>query len=367
MHKRAKRNVLWNEKHVRDASNCRIAQHPDDPTGPEPERFTFVLHDLAQPPTAEQVAQGGLAPYVDGIYASAIFAANPLADFTDPDTSDGITPQLTERRLYAEAVDALLAREDALGEITFDLTDYLGSIRAWTDPSGAILESLGYDSFGNPAYGIGAGTRFGFAARRWSDLSGHFYMRARHYEPMTARFSAQDPLGLHLLASNGSRALAPQSISLGQLADGYVFALNSPLVNSDPLGLFASRRIRHSVNGAAGGLIGGTAGGAIWAVTAAGFLVWIGFLTSPGWGAVVAVSLTGAVSGAIAGGFAGYSCNTFLGGLRMGTLFGLLSRLETALTYTAMGLAPISVLDKRISPGPIFVSLYHGSKTWLMT
>ena len=59
-----------------------------------------MLHDLAQPPTAEQVSQGGLAPYVDGVYGSGAFAANPVADFVDGDTSDGITPTLTDRRLY---------------------------------------------------------------------------------------------------------------------------------------------------------------------------------------------------------------------------------------------------------------------------
>ncbi len=223
MHKRANRNALWNQKHVRDVFNCRIAEYADGPTGPESERFTFVLHDLAQPPTAEQVAQGGLAPYVDGIYASALFAANPLADFTDPDTSDGITPQLTERRLYAEAVDALLAREDALGEITFDLTDYLGSIRAWTDASGAILESLAYESYGLPLGIPPVRSRFGFTGREWIGSSDDWFARARYLSPVVGRFLTQDPLG-----------------TVTSVADvgGYLYSGNSPVTHKDPLGLW---------------------------------------------------------------------------------------------------------------------------------
>ncbi len=95
----------WHRAHRLRAVPCDdnrtgFYHDPDGPLGPEPERFTFVLHDLAQPPTAEQVSQGGLAPYVDGVYGSGAFAANPVADFVDGDTSDGITPTLTDRRLY---------------------------------------------------------------------------------------------------------------------------------------------------------------------------------------------------------------------------------------------------------------------------
>ena len=50
-----------------DDSRTGSYHDPNGRSGPEPERFTFVLHDLAQPPTAEQVSQGGLAPYVDGV------------------------------------------------------------------------------------------------------------------------------------------------------------------------------------------------------------------------------------------------------------------------------------------------------------
>ncbi len=197
VHKDGQGNVLWTETYVYDAFNRRIAfyEDPDGPTGPEPERFTFVLHDLAQPPTAEQIAQGGLAPYVDGIYASAIFAANPIADFTDADTSDGITPQLTEGRLYAAAIDSLLAREDALGDITFDVTDYLGSVRGWVNRDGGILETMAYESFGLPFGGWWSSSRFGYAGREWSGQSGVWCMRARAVSSLIGRFLAPDPLG----------------------------------------------------------------------------------------------------------------------------------------------------------------------------
>ncbi len=190
----------WHQDHTRyDAFNRRIAfyEDPDGPLGPEPETFTFVLHDLAQPPTAEQVSQGGLAPYVDGIYASAAFAANPVADFVDRDTSDGITPTLTDRRLYGAGVDSLLAREDTAGVVDFALRDFIGSVRAWVEADGTIAARYDFDSYGipsNPA-DLSGGTRFGFTGRGASYLSGWWYHRARWLVSAVGRFASLDPAG----------------------------------------------------------------------------------------------------------------------------------------------------------------------------
>jgi len=113
---RARRQLLTRS----DALNDRMAfyRDPDGPSCPEPESFTLVLHDLAQAPTGRQVSQGGFAPYADAVYASAGFAADPVADFTDEETSDQITPVLTDRRLYGAGVDSLLARQYAAGGIS---------------------------------------------------------------------------------------------------------------------------------------------------------------------------------------------------------------------------------------------------------
>ena len=162
-----------------------------------------MLHDLGQPPTAEQVSQGGLAPYVDGVYASAAFAANPVADFTDGDTSDGITPVLTDRRLYGAGIDSLLAREDAAGVVDFALRDLIGSVRAWVEADGTIAARHDFDSYGIPSKpaDFSGGRRFGFTGAGAAGVDSRWSMRARDQDHNTGRFLSADPLGLLSRAS----------------------------------------------------------------------------------------------------------------------------------------------------------------------
>ncbi len=215
-----------------DAFNRRIAfyEDPDGPLGPEPERFTFVLHDLGQPPTAEQVSQGGLAPYVDGVYASAAFAANPVADFTDGDTSDGITPVLTDRRLYGAGIDSLLAREDAAGVVDFALRDMLGSVRGWVQADGTIAARYDFESYGIPSKpaDFSGGRRFGFTARPAVAAGKAWHLRGRTYAANLGRFLAIDPL-----VALPKRSDFRQPLSVRP----YVYAGNNPRSYVDPLGL----------------------------------------------------------------------------------------------------------------------------------
>jgi RHS repeat-associated protein len=198
VHRDGSGRVLWEEHYVYDVFHRRIAFRSDpDGAGPQPESLTFVLHDLQQPSTAGQVAQGGLAPYVDGIYGSPLFAANPVADFTDPDTSDGITPSLSERRLYAAAVDLLLAREDLVGHVLFNLGDYQGSVRTWVKPDGTIESSRSFDGFGNLTGQTAQNStdRFMYTARERDAQLGIYYYRARYYDPAAGRFLSGDVFG----------------------------------------------------------------------------------------------------------------------------------------------------------------------------
>ncbi len=231
VHKDGQGNVLWSETYVYDAFNRRIAfyEDPDGPAGPEPERFTFVLHDLAQPPSAEQVAQGGLAPYVDGIYSSAIFAANPIVDFTDADTSDGITPTVDNRRLYTLAVDALLAEQQTNGTVDLVLTDLLGSVRHRVQVDGSIAPAYRYDAFGNALTTSPASRgRFRFTGREWSETAETLHLRARAYSPDTGRFLSPDPLGL-----------------AGGSFNPFTYAGNKPTSYVDPRGTWFHRIIQN--------------------------------------------------------------------------------------------------------------------------
>ncbi len=217
----------WHRAHRLRAVPCddnRTGSYhdPNGASGPGPESCTFVLHDLAQPPTAEQVSQGGLAPYVDGVYGSAAFAANPVADFVDGDTSDGITPTLTDRRLYGAGIDSLLAREDAAGVVDFALRDLIGSVRAWVEADGTIAARYDFDSYGNKLNGpsLSGGGRFGFTGRPRGGQGAHDFFRARFYDTEVGRFLSADMLRVR-----------------GREPNPFAYVQNSPLNRIDSRGL----------------------------------------------------------------------------------------------------------------------------------
>lgn len=88
------------------------------------------------------------------------------------------------------ALDEKLARHDG-GVTHYFITDHLGSTRALTDASGAVVERLDYDSFGDGAGS--AVTRYGYAGRELDADTGLLYYRARWYDPQTGRFISEDP------------------------------------------------------------------------------------------------------------------------------------------------------------------------------
>lgn len=88
------------------------------------------------------------------------------------------------------ARDEKLARRDGRGTHYF-IADHLGSTRALTDASGAVVERLDYDSFGDGAGS--AVTRYGYTGRELDADTGLLYYRARWYDPQTGRFLSEDP------------------------------------------------------------------------------------------------------------------------------------------------------------------------------
>lgn len=78
--------------------------------------------------------------------------------FTDANTSHGIAPQLRQPRQYSDAVDGLLVRENAAGDILFGLTDYLGGMRGWVRSDGTLPDSVAYENCGLTV-GAGLATR----------------------------------------------------------------------------------------------------------------------------------------------------------------------------------------------------------------
>ena len=53
------------------------------------------------------------------------------------------------RRLFLDTVDSVTARISASGTVAWYLTDRLGSVRVLTDATGAVIDRINYDGFGN--------------------------------------------------------------------------------------------------------------------------------------------------------------------------------------------------------------------------
>ena len=130
--------------------------------------------------------------------------------------------QVTTRYLDGDAVDQLLAREDAAGNVGWYLTDHLGSVRDIVDNFGDVLDHIDYDAFGNVTIETNPalGDRYKFTGREYDATTGLYYNRARYYDPNTGNWTSQDPSGFDGRDANTYRAVG-----------------GSPTNGTDPLGL----------------------------------------------------------------------------------------------------------------------------------
>jgi len=121
----------------------------------------------------------------------------------------------TNDYLFGPGIDEPLARRSSDGSIRYYTVDGLGSVVNITNASGQILTTTNYDEWGNASADL-----FGYTGREIARGTGMgWYYRARYYRPDWGRFVSEDPLG-----SDGDNNL-------------YAYAMNSPAVHTDPLGL----------------------------------------------------------------------------------------------------------------------------------
>jgi len=107
---------------------------------------------------------------------------------------------LQTRRLYADVNGQAVpfARVSAAGVVAWYLADHLGSVRDITDDTGAVIDHIDYDAFGNitnetqPANG----DRYKWAGEAWNATLSLYVTWARWYDPVSGRWYGQDPLGL---------------------------------------------------------------------------------------------------------------------------------------------------------------------------
>ena len=80
-----------------------------------------------------------------------------------------------------QAVDKILARTSSGGMTAWYLTDRLGSVRDIVNTSGAVIDHIVYDSYGNilSETSPSNGDRFKFTGMEWDAAIGQYYDHAR--------------------------------------------------------------------------------------------------------------------------------------------------------------------------------------------
>ena len=123
------------------------------------------------------------------------------------------------------------------------MLDAVGSVRQLADASGSVTLSQSFDPFGSLRSQSGASaSSYGFAGE-WTDATGLQHLRARYYSPQQGKFLTSDPF--------------PGFMGMPQTQNRYAYALNNPILYTDPSGEFVFLPLM--IAAVAGGAIGGLA------------------------------------------------------------------------------------------------------------
>ena len=186
--------------------------------------FTYDIFDRRIGKSVDPDGAGSAAP---AQMYTVYNGANAYADYDVVSTgglggTGGTMLQLSARYLFGLGMDSLIAKIDSSANLSWYLTDNLGSVRQLVTTSGTVLDAINYDSYGNIAYESNAanGDRFKFTGREWDGEVGQYYYRARYYGPGIGRFLSEDPTGY----------------SAGD-ANLYRYVRNTPDIAVDPSGL----------------------------------------------------------------------------------------------------------------------------------
>jgi len=130
--------------------------------------------------------------------------------------------------------------------------DGINSVTSLTNPAGALVNTYSFDSFGSLPASTGSITNpFRFTGREFDAETGIYYYRARYYDQNIGRFNSEDPIGF-----NGENNF-------------YRYALNNPVIFTDPSGKAAGAAVALAAGGATltyteiGGSTAGPIGGLV--------------------------------------------------------------------------------------------------------
>jgi RHS repeat-associated protein len=100
--------------------------------------------------------------------------------------------------LYGAEVDQILAHDRGNDNVSWQMSDQLGSVRLLVGNDGGIRNRYEYDAFGNVTSTLSGATdnsRYRYTGREWESEIDLSYYRARYYSPENGKFISQDPIG----------------------------------------------------------------------------------------------------------------------------------------------------------------------------
>jgi RHS repeat-associated protein len=126
------------------------------------------------------------------------------------------------------ATDFIFAASLRVGKVQGAATSYyhldrLGSVRLVTQAANVVAFQTEYQPYGALSATTGSET-FQFTGKQLDSTTGLYYFGNRYYDSQSGRFVSEDP--------------APANSNEPQSLNRYVYALDNPLVNIDPTGLY---------------------------------------------------------------------------------------------------------------------------------
>ncbi len=174
------------------------------------------VYDVFDRRIAVEVDADGDGPGSPDTHRTVYLGQEAWADFDE-------NGDVATRYLTGDGMDDHLARWTPDDGTQWYLSDHLGSVHDIVDDTGVLVLSVQYDDFGAVSASTGAiddfNDRFLYTGREYDGETGLYYYRARHYDPSSGRFTAEDSLGYGSGDSNF-----------------YRYVGNAPLHANDPSG-----------------------------------------------------------------------------------------------------------------------------------
>jgi len=162
---------------------------------------------------------------------------------------------------YYTVNGALIGEKTAGGSRTDYLTDALGNVTATLNQSGQVVNTYRYKPYGAQLAKTGVGADPAF---RWVGSQGYrqtgkkysdVYVRARHYDSLSARWTTKDPLNEILVRMATALSKSPRT-RFPNAAPSYVYVSSRPSLRTDSSGLLCCLNRKGPGNQGTGVLIG---------------------------------------------------------------------------------------------------------------